>query len=217
MLHIGGDEVSLDCWKSSAKIQQWMREHNISDEVELWTHFEQFLLNYTIHRLQKQPIIWQDMLDVAKVDLPAGTIIDVWKDWLPESRSKATTHHKVIYSSCWYLDHLDQDWNAFYCCDPRDFNGTNSQKANIIGGHASMWGERVDATNFMARVWPRTSAVAEKLWTGNSSGAFRSAFDRLTGFRCFMLEQGIEASPIWAGTCDNRRVQRPRATYASIG
>jgi hexosaminidase len=209
MIHIGGDEVSLDCWKASPKVQAYMRLQNVTDEAELWIDFEQFLLNYTIHQLHKQPILWQDVLDTANrtVYLPDETIIDVWKEWLPESRPIATVCHKVLYSACWYLDHLDQDWESFYRCDPRDFNGTLQQKDNVIGGHASMWGERVDETNFMSRVWPRAAVTAEKLWTGHSTKAFLSAYKRLERFRCFLLEQGMAASPIGPGSCQRWRRQ----------
>ena len=41
-----------------------------------------------------------------------------------------------------YLDHLLDTWMTFYDCNPRNFNGTLEL---IIGGHASMWGEHVDA------------------------------------------------------------------------
>ena len=41
-----------------------------------------------------------------------------------------------------YLDHLRDTWQTFYDCDPRNFNGTLDL---LIGGHASMWGEHVDA------------------------------------------------------------------------
>ena len=201
MIHVGGDEVSLDCWKESSRIQQWMHQHNMTDEAELMAQFENFLLNHTVNHLNKQPIVWQEMFDSDYVVLPSSVIVNVWKEWEPSSRSRATLLHRVIYSACWYLDHLDQDWRSFYRCDPRDFNGTNQQHANIIGGHASMWGERVDGTNFMSRVWPRASAMAEKLWTGNVSSAFKSSFERLDQFRCSLLEQGVDASPIWVGSC----------------
>ncbi|GKY92908.1 hypothetical protein MPSEU_000259800 [Mayamaea pseudoterrestris] len=215
MIHIGGDEVSLDCWNASSKVQQYMRAHNVSNEAQLWIDFELYLLNYTIKQLGKRPIVWQDMLDVATtIDtdtadlLPPETIIDVWKSWLPDSRSRATRQHDTIYSACWYLDHLDQDWRSFYDCDPRNFNGTIEQLQRIIGGHASMWGERVDERNFYQRVWPRAAVAAEKLWKGESAAAKATAYERLDWFRCLLLEQGFSASPIGPGSCEAKRLQR---------
>lgn len=58
-----------------------------------------------------------------------------------------------------------QDWEEMYQCDPTDFawnirsNDDDTEDAEdkknrlIIGGEACMWGEYVDATNFMPRLW----------------------------------------------------------------
>jgi len=204
-IHIGGDEVSMDCWKNSTKIQKWMQEHNMTSEVQLLDYFERDLMDYVTVTLKKRPIVWQELFD-ANVALPKETVIDVWKSWDLSARFKATAQsYQVLISACWYLDHLNQDWLSFYGCDPRDFNGTSAQKALVIGGHASMWGERVDETNFLARVWPRASATAEKLWTGNTTSAILSARPRLETFRCLMNQQGFPASPISPGTCAHKK------------
>lgn len=68
------------------------------------------------------------------------------------------TGRRAILSACWYLDHLSDEWQDMYACNPRAFNGTDDEYARVIGGHSSMWGERVDENNIMSRSWPRTSA-----------------------------------------------------------
>jgi hexosaminidase len=203
-IHVGGDEVSLDCWKASMQVRRWLKRHNMSDPVELLDFFESQLLNFVSISLGKKPIVWQEMFE-SGIRLPPETVVDVWQSWndLPV-RDRATQEHDVLVSSCWYLDHLDEDWLSFYRCDPRAFNGTIEQKQRIVGGHASMWAEKVDEQNFMSRVWPRASATAEKLWSGESDNATRTATARLDRFRCLMVRRGFGASPIQPGSCDQQ-------------
>jgi hexosaminidase len=205
-IHVGGDEVSQECWKNSTAIQTWMKKHGMNNTVELLGYFEHDLLEYVTGTLGKRSIVWQELFD-SGLSLPKGTIVDVWKggEGGRSTRTKATSQSfQVLLSACWYLDHLDADWWFFYSCDPRDFNATDAQKALVIGGHASMWGEGVDETNFMPRVWPRASAMAEKLWTGNETLATQTAQERLEWYRCFMVRQGFPASPIAPGTCTHK-------------
>jgi hexosaminidase len=204
-IHIGGDEVSLECWKTSTKIQTWMKDHNMTNELQLLAYFETNLMDFVTGVLQKRPIVWQELFD-SNVSLPKGTVVDVWKSGDLMARYKATEQsYQVLISACWYLDHLNDDWSSFYRCDPRDFNGTSAQKELVIGGHASMWGERVDENDFFPRVWPRASATAEKLWTGDLSSAALTARDRLEKFRCSMCQQGFPASPIAPGSCEHEQ------------
>jgi len=41
---------------------------------------------------------------------------------------------------------------------------TAIEKSLILGGEAAMWSELVDANTIDSRIWPRTGAIAEKLW-----------------------------------------------------
>ncbi|WGL16150.1 family 20 glycosylhydrolase [Microbulbifer bruguierae] len=45
---------------------------------------------------------------------------------------------------------------------------TDTEKSKILGGEAALWAEMVHENNIDLRLWPRTFAVAERLWSGNS-------------------------------------------------
>lgn len=49
---------------------------------------------------------------------------------------------------------------------PAPLNG--DQKKKILGGEAALWAEMVDEHNIDLRLWPRTFAVAERLWSDNA-------------------------------------------------
>jgi hypothetical protein len=70
----------------------------------------------------------------------------------------------------------------------------------VIGGKANAWGEHMDAANFMPRVWPRTSVIAERLWSASNVTDVGEATPRLHEFRCrSLVGRGLPASPIGAG------------------
>eukprot|EP00521_Asterionellopsis_glacialis_P010624 CAMPEP_0195296564 /NCGR_PEP_ID=MMETSP0707-20130614/19716_1 /TAXON_ID=33640 /ORGANISM="Asterionellopsis glacialis, Strain CCMP134" /LENGTH=543 /DNA_ID=CAMNT_0040358111 /DNA_START=378 /DNA_END=2009 /DNA_ORIENTATION=+ len=204
-VHIGGDEVPLGCWKKDPSIVKFMQEHNIANETKLFDFFETKLLSI-VHSpgIDKTSVVWQEVFNLG-LTLTNDTIIDVWKGQqgclFDESTARQATQQsmRVIISGCWYLDNLSDTWQQYYRCIPRNIKGiTDEQKERIIGGHASMWGEHVDSTNFMSRVWPRASAAGERLWKG--TGAESTVQERLQAFRCRMIGRGILAGPVGPGT-----------------
>ena len=64
-----------------------------------------------------------------------------------------------------------------------------------------MWSEFVDGANSLSRLWPRASAVAERLWSLRSVNDVEEAKFRLDEFRCRLLRRGIEAAPIFNSYC----------------
>ena len=204
--------VSLDCWKNSSAIQKWMVLHNVTHELDLLQLFELDLLDQVIHKYRKRPIVWQDLFDSGVQGISKYTILDIWKDWIMEGSLYNATNatYDVVFSACWYLDHLSLDWWSFYTCNPRNFaNLSASQQSHVLGGHSSMWGESVDVTNFFERVWPRSSATAEVLWSGSPKNismdiSYSHVQRRLAQFRCYMVQQfRISVSPIAPGHCQS--------------
>ena len=103
-VHIGGDEIPLDCWNQSTKIRKWMVQHNMSTVLELLHDYESTVLQNVIQEnnmttaarttttknhmdrssstyIFRRPMIWQELFDSGVRDLPNSTIIDVWKSW----------------------------------------------------------------------------------------------------------------------------------------
>lgn len=56
---------------------------------------------------------------------------------------------------------------------------TDAQETNILGGEAALWAEMVDEHTIDLRLWPRTFAVAERLWSGRDLQNEAFAYRRL--------------------------------------
>ncbi|XP_041985085.1 beta-hexosaminidase subunit beta-like isoform X2 [Aricia agestis] len=194
--HIGGDEIILKCWQSNPELQAYMREHGI-DAKGLHALF----MKRTIPLLAdgSKAIVWQEVFD-NRVPLDKDTLVQVWKYyWVAEMIKILKKGHKVLFSSSWYLDYLSVKWEELYEADPRQMVADVASDVlveGIVGGEACMWGEMVDDRNVMSRVWPRTSAVAERLWSKDierSPGELTHR--RLEEHTCRMIRRGIPAEP----------------------
>jgi len=122
--------------------------------------------------------------------------------------------YKTILSGGWYMDyqiptdgarrHLwIQTWMDFYLNEP--FKGQNyneTEKKLILGGEGCAWGEVIDSMVYSERIWPRASAIAERLWSPIYVNSTAIALKRLGRFRCnTLVRRGIKSSPIEPSYC----------------
>ncbi|CAJ0958150.1 unnamed protein product, partial [Mesorhabditis belari] len=224
-IHLGGDEPEFwlaECWDRNPKIQAFKEKMGFSTNTELGDFYVERLQNAVANATNhKTQIFWQDVFDNNK---PASSsIIHVWKgETHPEvmANIKRVTEsgRRVILSSCWYLNRINYgaDWkenfdekgpensySGYYNCDPRGFDGTPEQKDLVLGGVIALWGEMVDATNMESRLWPRASAVAERLWSpAELTKEAKKAWPRMHELRCRQLSRGFRVQPTnWPDFC----------------
>ncbi|KAH8872849.1 Beta-hexosaminidase subunit beta [Schistosoma japonicum] len=201
--HLGGDEVSYDCWRSNPSINEFMKQMEFGDDYH---RLEGYYINRLIKiindikpsKRQITPVVWQEIFQNGfRGD--KSTIIHVWKDldWQSVVKNITKTGYKVLFSAAWYLNYISygDDWKNYYHVNPRDFGGTKEDAKLVIGGEAAMWGEYVDDTNLFSRSWPRGSAVAERLWTDEAPN-MTDFIPRVEELRCRMLSRGWNAEPI---------------------
>uniref|UniRef100_A0AAZ3RPL5 Beta-hexosaminidase n=1 Tax=Oncorhynchus tshawytscha TaxID=74940 RepID=A0AAZ3RPL5_ONCTS len=203
-IHLGGDEVDFSCWKSNPDIQKFMAQQGFgTDYSKLESFYIQRLLDI-VTTTNKGYMIWQEVIDNG-VKLKSNTVVHVWMGNKFEEELQKVTEagFTTILSAPWYLDYISygQDWQKYYKVEPLSFNGTDAQKKLVVGGEACLWGEYVDATNLTPRLWPRASAVGERLWSDKDVKDTNDAYSRLIQHRCRMVQRGIPAEPLFTGYC----------------
>jgi hexosaminidase len=153
---------------------------------------------------------------------PGQAVVEVWTSG-SHVGEVLNAGYDAIQAYGYYLDRqtpVDGDhtwlwmdsWKQMYLNDPQ-VPKTPSIKADaisptagsrvgvLLGGEASMWTEQVDVTVLDERVWPRASAVAERLWSPKTVTDLDDASSRLVYHRCRMVARGIRAGPIWCDYC----------------
>ncbi|XP_053557390.1 beta-hexosaminidase subunit beta isoform X1 [Bombina bombina] len=205
-IHLGGDEVDFSCWQSNPDVTKFMKDQGFGkDYSKLESFYIQQILNI-VSSFNKGYMVWQEVFD-NNVKIIPGTVVEVWKGQCSneELYNVTAAGFPAILAAPWYLDYISygQDWQRYYTVEPLNFNGTVEQKALVIGGEACLWGEFVDATNLTPRLWPRASAVAERLWSRKDVTSVSDAYNRLVKHRCRMVRRGIAAEPLFVGYCDH--------------
>ena len=160
--HIGGDEVNGKQWDANARIHVFMKLHKLENNTELQAYFNK-RVQPIVSRHGKIMMGWDEILNP---DLPKNIVIQSWRG--QESLAEAALQgYSGLLSSGYYLD-LNQPAVQHYEVDP--MSGQASELApedakRILGGEACIWSEYVSAENIDSRIWPRTAAIAERLWS----------------------------------------------------
>jgi hexosaminidase len=160
-MHIGGDENEGKQWDRNPQIQAFMKEKGIKDNHALQAYFNQRLLKI-LQKHGKKMIGWDEILHP---DLPKDAVIHSWRGQAALAEA-ARRGYNGILSNGYYID-LIFPAAQHYRADPlpADSTLTAEEAKHVLGGEATMWGEWVSPETIDSRIWPRTAAIAERLWS----------------------------------------------------
>ncbi|CAI5500505.1 unnamed protein product, partial [Closterium sp. Naga37s-1] len=160
-IHLGGDEVSFECWSSSPAISAWLQQRNLTAEGG-YGYFVRRVQALAVEAGWQTTVVWEEPFKVFGADLdPATTIVQNWFDTaLPPAIVQSG--FRMIFSNLnlgWYLDFVDRTWSEVYSQEPTA-GVPEALQHLVVGGETCMWGERVDPSDLLNTVWPRAAAAA---------------------------------------------------------
>lgn len=192
--HIGGDENEGKDWDSNPKIQEFMKKNKLANNHELQTYFTMKLIPM-LKKHGKQLMGWEEIMTE---NMSKDAIIHSWKgvnEGVPAGKSlvdAVKSGYKTVLSNGYYVD-LVYGVEDHYVVDPmpKGVALTETEKARILGGEATMWTELVTPSTIDSRLWPRTAAIAERLWSDKNITDINSMRKRLKTVSFRLEELGL--------------------------
>jgi hexosaminidase len=160
-VHIGGDENNGVQWNANPRIQDFIRAHGLKDNEGLHAYFNT-RIRAILEKAGKRIVGWDEILNPS---LPRDCVIDSWRGSAALAAA-AKLGFDGILSNGYYID-LIYPASDHYLADPLPEGTalTPEESAHVLGGEATMWAEWVTPENIDSRIWPRTAAIAERLWS----------------------------------------------------
>jgi len=164
-----------------------MKEKGIKDNHALQAYFNTRLLKI-LQKHKKKMIGWDEIL---QPELPKDVVIHSWRGTaaLAEAARKG---YDGILSNGYYID-LIQPASQHYVPDPlpADSTLTPEEAKHVLGGEATMWAEWVTPETIDSRLWPRTAAIAERLWSPRTVTDVPDMYRRLAVVSLQLEELGL--------------------------
>jgi len=180
-IHIGGDEVPKESWKTNAACQALMKREGLKNEEELQSWFIrriEKIVNATGHSM----IGWSEILQGGLAKNAAVM------DWIGGAREAAGAGHDVVMTptAYCYFDFYQSTnkaaepkaagWggplplNKMYAFEPMPTNVPPELQSFILGAQGNLWTEQI--SNFKQvqyMTFPRACALAEVTWSARDA------------------------------------------------
>jgi hexosaminidase len=206
---IGGDEVPLDLWKASPRVQARMKALGIGDEAALQNWFIR-QVDQSLRKRGRRLVGWEEILHGGP--LPPDAVVSSWQGAASAVTATEAGHDVVLaIAPTLYFDNRQsalaseppgRGWlvtlKDIYGLDPANpplppagpavaaapprspLTLSDADRTHILGVQGNLWTEHV-RTDERARLmtWPREAAVAEAGWTAQPLRAWPDFLARL--------------------------------------
>ncbi|SHN07192.1 hexosaminidase [Cyclobacterium lianum] len=200
-IHIGGDEVPKDQWKTSAIAQKVIKKEKLADEHELQSYFirriEQFL-----NKNGRKLIGWDEILEGGLA--PNATVMS----WRGEKGGIAAAKmgHDVVMTpnSHLYFDHYQAEdktteplaiggflpLEKVYSYSPIPEALSQEEARHVLGVQANLWTEYIPTNQKMEYfLFPRALALAEVAWKSKAEKDYSSFIENRLPASLLSLEE----------------------------
>jgi len=186
-VHIGGDENNGRQWDANPEIQKFKKDKSLSDNQALQAYFNVKILDI-LAKYNKKMVGWDE---VFQPGLPKDIVIHSWRDQQSWFDSVQRGYQGII-SNGYYID-LCLSAEIHYLNDPipENIELRDEEKRLVLGGEATMWSELVSSETVDSRIWPRTAAIAERLWSPQSVKDVEDMYRRLDVTAVRLEELGL--------------------------
>lgn len=181
VIHIGGDEVKYNHWKSSAAVKKYMKANNLETPADLQVYFTNSISKY-LQSKGRRMMGWneimghnlhfyQDKNDTKTTQkLAKESIIHFWKGDVNLATTAASSGYEIVNSlhTFTYLDYRYKNLplSKAYSFDPIPEKLDKKYHKKVIGLGCQMWGEWIPTNGEMHyKVFPRIAAYSEVGWT----------------------------------------------------
>ena len=182
-IHLGGDEVPTNIWKTCKKCQNTHKEKGLKEWGELQDQFTK-KMSAIAQKYDKTMLGW-DEINERHAATP-NDVVMVWRNYgYPQAIEALERDVPVIMApqhGCYYdWGYAGNSTRKVYEWNPisEDMEGLNKNNL-VIGGQACLWTERVPTQDHLEyMLYPRLTALAEVLWTPKEKRNWQGYLQRL--------------------------------------
>ncbi|KAJ8684485.1 hypothetical protein QAD02_020277 [Eretmocerus hayati] len=194
---------------------------------KLWDHFQSRAfdkLTKANNGIELDVVLWTSGLtkeENIKLLDPSKYIIQIWTTGVDKTIGRLVenefrvifSNYDALYFDCGFGAWIGEGtnwcspykgWQKVYDNSPLqilDKQGLSQDyKHLVLGGEAALWSEQVDSASVDSRLWPRSAAMAERLWT-NPDASWIHAEQRLLRHRERLMQRGIMADSLEPEWC----------------